>query len=141
MEEEGASMGRDTSRVGHFSINTYALNVQLLYPPPLPNMRPCSAVIGRISCPCEGYVAGTNKGVCDACAHSFEKHFQSPAIPSPSLSSVVRPTPGRAKSVTTLFNQLLKSTSGGATALQETSNGLRKTRGVSILAQSHSATN
>ena len=121
-----------TSLVGQSSISTHALNTQILYPPSLPqNMWPCSAMVCHVPCPCKGY-AGTNKSICDACSHSFRQHPRPPAAPSPSQSSIAGSAPGRTKSVTSLFNHLLKSTPGGAAALQETSNGLRKKHSVSI---------
>src|SRR5882757_9561756 len=89
-------------------------------------MRPCSGVIGRIACPCDGYVTGSSEGACDACSHSFANHFQPPALsPQPSSSSTEL-APGRAQSAASLFKRLLKSTQNGAAALQETSSGLRK---------------
>ena len=126
-------MDRSTSSVEPSGISIRASNTQLPYPPPLSqNMRPCSVMIGRISCPCEGYAAGKNKSICDACLHSFEKHFQSPAVPSPSQSSAVESAPEHANLVAVLFKHLLKSTPNGIAALQETSSGLRKKSGVSI---------
>jgi len=79
-------------------------------------------------------MAGPIKDVCDVCAHLSSHHGPSP---SPTLLStsapVVGSSSGRAHSVTSLFQQLLKSTPSGAAALQETSNGLRKQQVVSTL--------
>lgn len=92
-------------------------------------MRPCTVPIGRIVCPCRGYQAGPKRDICDVCGHLLS-HHDSPPTAGPlfaaPLPPVVSSSSGWAHSVTSLFQQLLKSTPGGATALQETSNGLRK---------------
>lgn len=128
-------MDRSASLVRKSCISTYSPSMQLLYPLPLPrSMRHCLGVIGRIDCPCGGYVLGPKKDSCDACSHSFGIHIQSPAAPSSSSSSTMGPTPGPlSMPLTTLFNHLLKSSRSGTAALQETSNGLRKQQGVSTL--------
>ena len=67
------------------------------------------------------------------CGHLSSHHDPSPAPVLLSIPAVAGSSSGRARSVTALFQQLLKSTPGGATALQETSNGLRKQPVVSTL--------
>ena len=92
------------------------------------DMHSCLALIGRLPCPCNGFqdVAGAN--VCNNCLHSFSHHVSSTTTePMPELNSQVTiPAPTRARSVTALFQSLLKSTPHGSLAIQETSATFRK---------------
>jgi len=96
--------------------------------PSLPqDMHSCSALVGRLPCPCKMFHDGTSASVCDACLHSLSQHIPSDSTSLPLLESpITGPTPVRARSVTSLFQTLLKSTPGGSLAVRETSNGFRK---------------
>ena len=94
------------------------------------DMHSCSALIGRLLCPCNGFQGVANANVCDNCLHSFSNHVSSTTtepMPEPS-SQVTIPAPARARSVTALFQSLLKSTPHGSLAIQETSAAFRKSR-------------
>ena len=94
-------------------------------------MRTCSALIGRLSCPCSQFQGGSNADVCDNCSHSFS-HHSPPVVTEPvpgSSSQASSMAPSRARSVTALFQSLIGSTRNGSLALQETSNGLRSRSG------------
>ena len=100
-------------------------------------MHSCSALIGRLPCPCNGFQARANVDICDDCVHSFSHH-----VSSTTPGSTLEASPQaaglatlRARSVTSLFQSLLKSTASGSLAIQETSAGLRKS-GVNAIAVS-----
>ena len=89
-------------------------------------MHSCSISIGRLPCPCNGFQDGANTGVCDTCSHSLSQHLPSTALPPMRGPSTIGPTPGRSQVVVSLFQSLLKTTPDGALAVQETSNGIRR---------------
>jgi len=89
---------------------------------------PCSASIGRLPCPCDGFQDEANTNVCDVCSHSLSHHISPPTFhPMPNLPQpIAGPTSTQTRSVSALFQALLKSTPGGSLAIQETSNMFRK---------------
>ena len=91
-------------------------------------MYPCSTLVGRLSCPCDRFQDGAKANVCDNCLHSFSDHLP-PTTTKPTDEPGSRQTslaPSRARSVTALFQSLIKSTPGGSLAIQETSAAFRK---------------
>jgi hypothetical protein len=92
-------------------------------------MHSCSALIGRLQCPCNSFRGGVDTTICDDCLHLLSSHVSSIA-PEPALKrsepslQATGPTPLWARSVTSLFQSLLKSTTSGTQAIQETSTGL-----------------
>lgn len=109
-------------------INDHICYARLLATSPPQDMHSCSALIGRLPCPCNGFQDQADANVCDNCLHSFS-HHTSAATVKPILESspqATGPTPARARSVTALFQSLLKSTPSGSLAIQETSAAFRK---------------
>lgn len=131
MGKTGSSVDCCAPLVGRFSISAHVPNLKSLCPSSS-EMRPCTISIGRMLCPCQEYEAGPKRDICSMCGHLSSHHDSSPdALPLRFMPDNVASSSGRAHSVTTLFQRLLKSTPSGATALQETSNGLRKQQVVS----------
>ena len=89
-------------------------------------MRPCAASIGRLPCPCDGFQEGTVLDACDTCSHSRLEHILSTTTPPTLESPSTEPTTARAKSVTSLFQSLVKSTPDGSLAVQESLNTFRR---------------
>ena len=125
---KGSRMASGPSCAGWFIINTCISNVVFLCPLPSQAMRPCSVLVGRFPCPCDGLQTGSNENVCDACLHAPFQHIPSATLPTPLESPVARSAPVRARAVTALFKSILDSTPGGSLAKRETSNGLRKSK-------------
>jgi len=91
-------------------------------------MRSCLILVGRFPCPCDGFQGGSNASVCDACLHALSHHTPSTAVPTSLNPPVTNQAPLRAQAVKTLFQSLVDSTPSGSQAVQETSNGLRKSK-------------
>ena len=109
-------------------INSHSSYVRLPAILPPQDMHSCSALIGRLPCPCNMFQDGATANVCDSCLHSFSHHASSAAT-EPTLGNgpqVTVPTPVWARSVTALFQSLLRSTPSGSLAIQETSTAFRK---------------
>ena len=138
MGEKSTFMARNNSCIRQPFINTCTSSTRLSATSPSQDMHSCSALIGRLKCPCNRFWGGADATICDDCIHLLSCHVSS-TTPEPALEhsepspQATGPTPLQSRSVTSLFQSLLKSTTSGSLAIQETSTGFHSS-GSNIIA-------